>query len=132
MAEQKQFHAIGRRKSASARAFLTPGGSGEIVVNDRDLEDYFDRETTKRRADFPLRHLDVDDEFDIYCNTSGGGKSGQADAIQLAIARALVLVDPENRDELKEQGFLTRDDRVKERKKYGQRGARASFQFSKR
>lgn len=131
MANEEQFHAIGRRKTASARVYLRPG-SGEIVVNKLDADDYFHRDTLMMIMRRPLELTETLNSLDIYCNVKGGGKSGQADAIKLGIARALTLYEPELRTRLKKAGFLTRDARVKERKKYGQKGARARFQFSKR
>lgn len=132
MAKVEQFHAIGRRKSASARVFLRPGGSGNITVNKQDADEYFARDTLMMILRQPLELVDMKDKFDIYATVRGGGKSGQADAIKLGIARALELYDGDLRGPLKKGGFLTRDARVKERKKYGQKGARARFQFSKR
>lgn len=131
MADQEQYHAIGRRKSASARVFLSPG-SGQYTVNHKDANDYFERRTQIAIFQQPLDHVEMSDQVDIIATVQGGGKSGQADALQLGIARALELLDPDLRSPLKSEGFLTRDDRVKERKKYGQKGARAKFQFSKR
>jgi small subunit ribosomal protein S9 len=127
----EQYHAIGRRKSASARVFLRPG-TGKITVNGLDAEDYFHRDVLMMILKSPLSITQTGTTFDIMCNVSGGGKSGQADAIKLGISRALTVFNPDFRGPLKEQGFLTRDARVKERKKYGQKGARARFQFSKR
>jgi small subunit ribosomal protein S9 len=127
----EQFHAIGRRKSASARVFLRPG-TGEVKVNHQPAEEYFARDTLMMIIQQPLDLVEKNGDFDIIATCMGGGKSGQADAIKLAIARALTLSDPDLRGELKSAGFLTRDARVKERKKYGQKGARARFQFSKR
>jgi small subunit ribosomal protein S9 len=132
MANVEQFHAIGRRKSASARVFLRPGGSGDITVNKQDADAYFARDTLMMILRQPLELAEMTDQFDVYATVSGGGKSGQADAIKLGIARALELFNPDLRATLKSAGFLTRDARVKERKKYGQKGARARFQFSKR
>lgn len=131
MAQPEQFHAIGRRKEASARVFLRPG-SGNVTVNGKQAEDYFVRETLNMVMHKPLEETETTAKYDVFCTAHGGGKSGQADAIQLGIARALEMAEPELRDALKEKGYLTRDARVKERKKYGRRGARASFQFSKR
>ncbi len=131
MAQPEQYHAIGRRKEASARVFLRPG-NGTITVNDEPADDYFGRDTLMMILRQPLVATEMSGAFDIYCTTRGGGKSGQADAIKLGIARALLLAQPDLRPVLKEEGHLTRDARVKERKKYGRRGARASFQFSKR
>lgn len=132
MANVEQFHAIGRRKSASARVFLRPGGSGEITVNKQNADEYFARDTLMMILRQPLELTELAGQFDIYATVRGGGKSGQADAIKLGIARALELYDGDLRSQLKKAGFLTRDARVKERKKYGQKGARARFQFSKR
>lgn len=127
----EQYHAIGRRKSASARVFLRPG-TGNITVNGMPADDYFHRDVLMMILRSPLVLADKATNYDILCNVAGGGKSGQAEAITLGISRALILHNPELRGLLKENGFLTRDARVKERKKYGQKGARARFQFSKR
>ena len=132
MAKSEQFHAIGRRKSASARVYVRPGGSGRIVVNKQDADEYFHRDTLMMLLRQPLQLTQTVGDVDIFCNVHGGGKSGQADAIKLGLARALSLYNPELRTPLKKAGFLRRDARVKERKKYGQKGARARFQFSKR
>ena len=132
MANVEQFHAIGRRKSASARVYLRPGGNGDITVNKQGADEYFARDTLMMILRQPIQLVDLGGQFDIYATVRGGGKSGQADAIKLGIARALELYDQDLRDTLKKAGFLTRDARVKERKKYGQKGARARFQFSKR
>lgn len=131
MAQVEQYHAIGRRKKASARVFLRPG-AGKVTVNGQDADEYFARDTLMMVLRQPLELTETLGKFDLYCTVTGGGKSGQADAIKLGVARALLLVDSELRDSLKRGGFLTRDARVKERKKYGQKGARARFQFSKR
>jgi|SRR5690554_657414 len=131
MAQVEQYHAIGRRKKASARVFLRPG-AGKVTVNGQDADAYFARDTLMMLLRQPLELTETLGKFDLYCTVTGGGKSGQADAIKLGVARALLLVDGELRDSLKRGGFLTRDARVKERKKYGQKGARARFQFSKR
>lgn len=131
MAKIEQFHAIGRRKSASARVFLRPG-NGAITINKQNADDYFARDTLMMILRQPLETAELLTEFDIYATVSGGGKSGQADAVKLGIARALEIYNPELRSTLKSGGFLTSDARVKERKKYGQKGARAKFQFSKR
>ncbi len=127
----EQYHAIGRRKSASARVFLRPG-TGKITVNGQLAEDYFHRDVLMMLLRSPLALTDTVNTFDIMGNVSGGGKSGQADAIKLGISRALMLHNPELRPILKENGFVRVDARVKERKKYGQKGARARYQFSKR
>ncbi len=131
MAKVEQYHAIGRRKSARARVFLRPG-SGQVVVNGQTGDAYFHRDTLMMILRSPLVTTETNAQFDIICNVNGGGKSGQAEAVMLGIARALTLYNPELRGVLKKAGFMTRDARVKERKKYGQKGARARFQFSKR
>ena len=122
---------IGRRKTAIARAYLS-SGKGEIKVNNRDFKDYFPSEVLQIIVKQPLLALDQDNNFNININVFGGGLSGQAEAIRLSIARALVKIDPESRPSLKSEGFLTRDSRMVERKKYGRRKARRAFQFSKR
>lgn len=126
-----QYYGTGKRKNAVARVFLRPG-KGEITVNKRSLEDYF--RTPRQRADVmtPLELVEQTGKFDLLVTVKGGGVAAQAQAVRHGIARALLDVDPEHRPALKEQGLLTRDAREKERKKYGQRGARARFQFSKR
>jgi small subunit ribosomal protein S9 len=126
-----QFYATGRRKSATARVYLRPG-DGKMLVNRRPLEGYFHTPSLRRMAREPLALTESLEKFDVLVNVSGGGETGQAGAIRHGIARALVLVDAALRPRLKAAGFLRRDSRVKERKKYGQRGARARFQFSKR
>ena len=126
-----QYYATGRRKSSTARVFLRPG-KGTIVVNKRAIDDYFPNETLKMILRQPLQLTETVDKFDIVATVKGGGMSGQAGAIKHGISRALVEYNQELRKRLKEGGFLTRDARVKERKKYGQKGARARFQFSKR
>jgi small subunit ribosomal protein S9 len=128
---QKSFYATGRRKEAVARVWLQPGG-GKIAINQRSLEDYFGRETSRMVFRQPLELTETSGTFDIFCTVRGGGLSGQADAIRHAISRALIKFNAELRGTLKKAGYLTRDARAKERKKYGQRGARARFQFSKR
>jgi len=127
----EQWSAIGRRKSAVARVYLRPG-KGEITVNRQPIEQYFDRETLRMVIAQPLDLAEHGESFDILVNVRGGGKSGQAGAVRHGISRALLEYNAELRGDLKRAGFLTRDSRVKERKKYGQRGARARFQFSKR
>ena len=127
----EQYHAIGRRKAASARVFLRPG-TGKINVNGMPADEYFHRDVLMMLMRSPLELTETMTTFDMHCTVRGGGKSGQADAIKLGISRALLLHNPELRGTLKENGFLRRDARVKERKKYGQKGARARFQFSKR
>jgi len=126
-----QYYATGRRKSSTARVFLRPG-KGTIEVNKRTIDDYFPNETLKMIIRQPLQLTETTDKFDIVATVKGGGISGQAGAIKHGISRALVDYNQELRKRLKEGGFLTRDARVKERKKYGQKGARARFQFSKR
>ncbi len=127
----EQFYATGRRKSATARVYLRPG-AGRIVINRRPIESYLHTSALQRTAREPLVLTETHEKFDILVNVAGGGESGQAGAIRHGIARALVRFDAALRARLKDAGFLTRDSRVKERKKYGQRGARARFQFSKR
>ena len=122
---------IGRRKTAIARAYLS-SGKGEIKVNNRDFRDYFPSEVLQIIVKQPLLAIEQDNNFNVNINVFGGGLSGQAEAIRLSIARALVELDPESRPALKSEGFLTRDSRMVERKKYGRRKARRAFQFSKR
>ena len=130
MAEQK-FYATGKRKTSVARVWLKPG-TGNIVVNKRALDEYFGRPTSKMVVRQPLELTENVGKFDIFVNVSGGGPSGQAGAIKHGITKALLEADPELRATLKKAGFITRDSRIKERKKYGRRAARRSFQFSKR
>jgi small subunit ribosomal protein S9 len=122
---------IGRRKTAVARAYLS-SGKGEIKVNNRDFKEYFPSEVLQIIVKQPLVSTEQNDNFNISINVFGGGLSGQAEAIRLSIARALVELDQESRPVLKAEGFLTRDSRMVERKKYGRRKARRAFQFSKR
>ena len=131
MAEETVYYATGKRKTAIARTWMKPG-SGVITVNDRELDDYFRVGTAKTILLQPLVLTNTLDSFDIRVKVIGGGISGQAGAIRHGITRALMMVDPDLRQSLKRAGFVTRDSRVKERKKYGQKGARARFQFSKR
>jgi len=126
-----QYYGTGRRKHATARVFLRPG-LGEIKVNDRSLDDYFKRESLKLIIRQPLLLTETAEKFNIHVRLQGGGMAGQAGAIRHGLSRALVEYNRELRPKLKEAGFLTRDSRAKERKKYGQRGARARFQYSKR
>ncbi len=126
-----QHYGTGRRKTAAARVFLRPG-TGEVQVNGRALDDYFPNEVLKMVIKQPLLLTETAERFDILVTVEGGGSAGQAGAIRHGISRALLVYDAELRDRLKSAGFLTRDPRKKERKKYGQRGARARFQFSKR
>jgi len=127
----KSIYATGRRKHAVARVWMQPG-SGKVDINRRTLEDYFGRETSRMVFRQALELTETTGRFDVFVNVSGGGLSGQADAIRHGISRVLIKVDPSYRPALKKAGYLTRDARQKERKKYGQRGARARFQFSKR
>jgi small subunit ribosomal protein S9 len=128
---QKSFYATGRRKEAVARVWLQPG-NGKIAINKRSLEDYFGRETSRMVFRQALELTETSGAFDIFVTVRGGALSGQADAIRHGISRALTRYNPELRPPLKKAGYMTRDARKKERKKYGQRGARARFQFSKR
>jgi small subunit ribosomal protein S9 len=125
------YYGTGKRKTSVARTWLKPG-TGSITINKRSIDDYFGRETAKMIVEQPLVLTDTYGKFDITVNVSGGGISGQASAIRHGITKALLQVDPEYRPVLKKAGFVTRDPRIKERKKYGQRGARARFQYSKR
>lgn len=122
---------IGRRKTSVARIYVT-AGKGDITVNSRNVQDYFPAGILQTIVRQPLNTVGQDGNFDIKVNVDGGGPAGQAEAIRLAISRALVDIDPEHRGALKKEGFLTRDPRMVERKKYGRRKARRRFQFSKR
>jgi small subunit ribosomal protein S9 len=126
-----KFYGTGRRKKSVARVYLAPG-TGKITVNKRDIDDYFGLETLKTIVRQPLVATDTTDKFDINVTVHGGGFTGQAGAIRHGIARALLQADPENRAVLKAAGYLTRDPRMKERKKYGLKKARRAPQFSKR
>ena len=126
-----QYYGTGRRKTSVARVYLRPG-SGKIVVNRRDFDDYFPNRVLKMVIRQPLLLTETDDKFDILINVDGGGPSGQAGAIRHGISRALLEYNAELRPKLKSVGFLTRDAREVERKKYGQPKARKRFQFSKR
>ena len=128
---EERYYATGRRKTSVARVWLTPG-EGSVVINKRSIDDYLRRETAKMVIRQPLELTETLGKFDIYVNVRGGGISGQAGAIKHGISRALLAVNPDFRPLLKKSGFLTRDSRVKERKKYGQPGARKRFQYSKR
>jgi small subunit ribosomal protein S9 len=130
-AQEETFGATGRRKESVARVRLLPG-SGKISINNRSLEDYFGRRTSQVIVKQPLLLTNTESKFDIFVNVRGGGLSGQAGAVNHGITRALMEFDPELRGVLKKAGFVTRDPRAKERKKYGRRGARAWFQYSKR
>jgi small subunit ribosomal protein S9 len=131
MAELVQYYGTGRRKSAVARVYLRPG-SGDYKVNGRPFEQYFVTEAQRSSARQPLLSTDTAASFNVVANVSGGGVNGQADAMKLGIARALMRFNAELRKKLKAEGMVTRDSRGKERKKYGQKGARKRFQFSKR
>ncbi len=122
---------IGRRKTSVARLYFSPG-NGKVSINGRTLEDYFPSEIHKIIIKQPFVLIDADGKYDIKVNVNGGGFTGQAEAIRLAISRALCELDEEHRPPLKKEGFLTRDPRMVERKKYGRRKARKKFQFSKR
>ncbi|HVO36523.1 MAG TPA: 30S ribosomal protein S9 [Gemmatimonadales bacterium] len=126
-----RFHAVGRRKTSVARVYLKPG-SGKWEVNGRTLGDYFPRASLVQLIQQPFTVTDTLGAFDVKANVNGGGVTGQAGALRLGIARALVTVDEQHRRKLREQGLLTRDSRAVERKKPGQPGARKRFQFSKR
>ena len=126
------LYGTGRRKSSVARVHLFPGGTGAISVNGRDIDDYFGLETLKYIVRQPLSATDMASKVDINATVKGGGVTGQAGAIRHGIARALLLVDDSYRPALKAAGFLTRDSRMKERKKYGLKAARRAPQFSKR
>jgi len=129
--KMEQWYGTGRRKESTARVFLRPG-TGRILVNKTPLDEYFDRESLVMMLTAPLVVTENKAALDAYITVRGGGKSGQAGAIRLGISRALIERDASTRPLLKKQGFLTRDARVVERKKYGQPGARKRFQFSKR
>lgn len=126
-----EYNATGRRKSSIAQVFIKPG-TGNIVVNKKPLNDYFPYETMKMIVQQPLNIVSVNGKYDITVRVKGGGFNGQAGAIRHGISRALLLVNSDFRGVLKKEGLLTRDPRAVERKKYGQKGARARFQFSKR
>ena len=131
MEKKEQFWGTGRRKTSVARVRVAQG-SGDIMVNGRELKKFFPLEREQKAILAPLRATGLDDKVDIKVNVKGGGYCGQAGALVLGIARALKKMDPKLEEPLRDKGFLTRDGRMKERKKYGRRGARRSFQFSKR
>lgn len=131
MDKENIYYATGRRKTSIARTWLKPG-KGEITINNRSADEYFKVETAKAAILQPLILTNTLDSYDIKVTVLGGGISGQAGAIRHGITRALVAINPDFRQSLKRAGFIKRDPRAKERKKYGQRGARARFQFSKR
>lgn len=122
---------LGRRKSATARVRLKPG-AGAFIINGKPLEEYFCTHQTRGEVNSALECTESGSQYDIFCNVRGGGNTGQAGAISLGLARALLKINPATFDALRENGLLTRDQRMKERKKYGRRGARRGFQFSKR
>lgn len=125
------YSATGKRKTSIARVWLK-SGTGNILVNERLVDEYFGTETPKNIIRQPLQVTDTNDKYDIHVNVKGGGISGQAEAIRHGVAKGLLQANPEFRSILKKAGLLTRDPRIKERKKYGQRGARARYQYSKR
>ncbi len=129
--EKNAIYSTGRRKQAVARVWMMPG-TGKVVINRRDIDDYFGRATSKMILRQPLELTEMVNRYDVFVNVAGGGLSGQADAIQHGITRSLMKINASFRPALKKAGYVTRDPRIKERKKYGQRGARARFQFSKR
>lgn len=131
MPAEGALYGTGRRKSSIARVWLQPG-EGKLVVNQRPLAQYFSRPAHQTLAVSPLKTVGMEGKFNLQVNVAGGGLTGQAGAVRLGIARALLAVDASLRATLRKAGLLTRDPRVKERKKYGQKGARARFQFSKR
>jgi small subunit ribosomal protein S9 len=131
MEKEKIYYATGKRKTAIARTWLR-SGSGQIIVNDRPVEEYFPTETMRAKLVEPFKITNTMDAFNVKVNVSGGGISGQVGAVRHGITKALISADPELRMPLKKAGFVKRDPRVRERKKYGQKGARARFQFSKR
>lgn len=130
-AKSYDLHTIGRRKTAVARVYVSRG-SGKIFINSREVTNYFPKATSRYIVYQPLNLMKVNDNYDFKINVKGGGVTGQAGAIRLGIARALIKLSPNSRGELKAAGFLTRDPRKVERKKYGKSGARKSYQFSKR
>ena len=123
--------AVGRRKSSVARVYMA-AGSGKVIVNNRDIKEYFPKGTDRYVVNQPLNLLKLADKYDVKINVTGGGTTGQAGAVRLGIARAILKLDAASRPELKTAGFLTRDPRKVERQKAGQKGARAKYQFSKR
>ena len=131
MSQEAVYSATGRRKHSLARVRLKVG-TGQYSINGRGIAEYFCRDTSTMIVNQPFEATETFGKFDVFANVSGGGKSGQAGALRHGIARALLEYDPDLRAALRKGGFLTRDPRMKERKKYGQKGARARFQFSKR
>jgi len=131
MAQENIYYATGRRKTAIARTWVKPG-NGDVTINDRPLDDYFKLESSKTEMLQPFVITNTSGKYDVRVRVLGGGVNGQSGAIRLGITKALMQIDPDFRQTLKRAGFVKRDPRAKERKKYGQRGARARFQFSKR
>jgi small subunit ribosomal protein S9 len=132
MPETSAQYATGKRKTAIARVWLSPNGDGTIVVNGKPVDEYFERATARMIVRQSLEALELNDKYSARATVTGGGHSAQSEALRHGIARALLAEDPERRRALKKAGFLTRDSRQKERKKYGQPGARKRFQYSKR
>jgi small subunit ribosomal protein S9 len=128
----KYVNGLGRRKEASAQVQIVPGGTGKIEVNGRDMKEYFPLFTLQQSVNAPFVATGTESRFDVSVKVSGGGVKGQADAVRLGIARALIDMNPEYRGSLKKLGYLSRDARVRERKKYGHKGARRSPQWAKR
>ncbi|MDA8422442.1 MAG: 30S ribosomal protein S9 [Nitrospiraceae bacterium] len=126
-----RYYATGKRKNSIARVWMMPG-SGKVTINDKPMDQYFGRDVLKMIIRQPFEVTGTVDKFDVLVSVLGGGNSGQAGAIRHGISKALLAVDAESRGKLRKEGLLTRDPRAKERKKYGQKGARARFQFSKR
>jgi len=126
-----RYYATGKRKNSIARVWMMPG-SGKVTINDRPMDQYFGRDVLKMIIRQPFEVTGTVDKFDVLVSVLGGGNSGQAGAIRHGISKALLAMDAESRGKLRKEGLLTRDPRAKERKKYGQKGARARFQFSKR
>lgn len=131
MVEKTEIWTTGRRKNSIARVKLIPG-KGVITINGRTLDNYFPRETDRILIKQPLEAVNMLEKFDIFANINGGGTTGQAGALRLGISRALALADETTKPQLRKEGFLRRDPRMKERKKYGQKGARKRFQWTKR
>jgi small subunit ribosomal protein S9 len=126
-----RYYATGKRKNSIARVWMTPG-NGKITINEKTMDQYFGRDVLKMIIRQPFEVTGTVDKFDVLVSVLGGGNSGQAGAIRHGISKALLAIDEESRGKLRQEGLLTRDPRTKERKKYGQKGARARFQFSKR
>lgn len=131
MEKEKIYYATGKRKTAIARTWLKPG-NGQFIVNNRPVEEYFPTETMRAKLTEPFKITNTRDSFNVKVNVKGGGIIGQMGAVRHGITKALIFADPDLRIPLKKAGFVKRDPRVRERKKYGQKGARARFQFSKR